>query len=261
MKFTHIDDINILELNIYHQFRDNAFTADASFVADSPKVVNLLLETEIKIRSILATQEYYDSYEHLIKDKDIPQLFVASKALMQDIVGHKIHHNVMMHGTRPQETALDSLGDQIIMLDEISSTQNIGSIARSAAAIGINSYLLPTHGPHPYSRRALRVSMGHISMLKTHCYEDIQETLVTLKENGYRIYAAEVTEDSTPLSSVKVVDKWVLLMGHEGSGLSDDVLALCDEVVTIEMMEGVKSFNVGVAASIMMYQFKNSIRT
>jgi len=258
MNFIPIDDINIPELNIYHQFRDNAFTPDNSFVADSPKVVNLLLETEIKIRSILATQEYYETYEHLIKDKDIPQLFVASKALMQDIVGHKIHHNVMMHGTRPEETALNDLDDNIIMLDEISSTQNIGSIARSAAAIGINSYLLPTHGPHPYSRRALRVSMGHISMLNTHLYEDIQETIVTLKENGYRIYAAEVTEDSTPLASLKVVDKWVLLMGHEGSGLSNEVLALCDEVVTIEMMEGVKSFNVGVAASIMMYQFKHA---
>ncbi len=256
MNFITIDDINIPELNIYHQFRDNAFTADESFVADSPKVVNLLLETDIKIRSILATQEYYEAYKHLIKDKGIPQLFVASKALMQEIVGHKIHHNVMMHGTRPEETSLDNLGDNIIMLDEISSTQNIGSIARSAAAIGIDSYLLPTHGPHPYSRRALRVSMGHISMLKTHLYEDIKETIITLKENGYRIYAAEVTSDSTPLSSVKVVEKWVLLMGHEGSGLSDEILDLCDEVVTIEMMEGVKSFNVGVAASIMMYQFK-----
>ncbi|MGB5505343.1 MAG: RNA methyltransferase [Sulfurovum sp.] len=257
MNFIDITDTHVPELNIYHQFRDNAFTADNSFVADSPKVVNLLLETDITVRSILATQEYYDTYEHLIKKKNIPQLFVASKALMQEIVGHKIHHNVMMHGTRPQHTTLDRLDDQIIMLDEISSTQNIGSIARSAAAIGINSYLLPIHGPHPYSRRALRVSMGHISMLKTHQYDNIEDTLLTLKENGYRIYAAEVTDDSTPLASVKVVDKWVLLMGHEGTGLSKEILAICDEVVTIEMMQGVKSFNVGVAASIMMYQFKH----
>ena len=46
-------------------------------------------------------------------------------------------------------------------------------------------------------------------------------------------------------------------MGHEGHGLSKEILSLCDEVVTIEMMEGVKSFNVGIAASIMMYQFKH----
>ena len=258
MNFITINDIHLPELNIYHQFRDNAFTSDNSFVADSPKVVNLLLETDITVKSILATQEYYETYAYLIKEKNIPQLFVASKSLTQHIVGHKIHHNVMMHGTRPEQTPLGDLDDQIIMLDEISSTQNIGSIARSAAAIGINSYLLPTHGPHPYSRRALRVSMGHISMLKTHLYNDIQETIITLKENGYRIYAAEVTDDSTPLASVKVADKWVLLMGHEGSGLSNEILDLCDEVVTIEMTEGIKSFNVGVAASIMMYQFKHN---
>ena len=257
MNFTKITDIHAEELTLYHQFRENAFRENGSFIADSPKVVNLLLEEGIEVKSILATEAYYDEFSTLVETQKDVILYLASKEQMQNIVGHKIHRNVMMHGTRPEETSLANLGDNIIMLDEISSTQNIGSIARSAAAIGIDSYLLPTHGPHPYSRRALRVSMGHISMLKTHLYEDIKETILALKESGYRIYAAEVTSDSTPLSSVKVVDKWVLLMGHEGFGLSDEVLALCDEVVTIEMMEGVKSFNVGVAASIMMYQFKH----
>ena len=258
MNFITIDDINAPQLEIYHQFREHAFKADGSFVADSPKVVNLLLEENIEVRSILATQEYYESHKALIENKKDATFYVASKEQMQNIVGHKIHHNVMMHGIRPQETALNDLGDNILMLDEISSTQNIGSIARSAAALGIDSYLVPKHGPHPYSRRALRVSMGHVSMLKIHTYTNIKETITKLKEEGYRIYAAEVTEDSTPLASVQVLNKWVLLMGHEGSGLSDEVLALCDEVVSIEMMEGVKSFNVGVAASIMMYQFKHS---
>jgi tRNA G18 (ribose-2'-O)-methylase SpoU len=255
MNLIPIENINLPQLQIYHQFREHAFKADGSFVADSPKVVNLLLEKEIQVSSILATQEYYDEFATLIQSKNIPALYLASKALMSTLVGHKIHHNVMMHGFRPEPTPLDQLDKQIIMLDEISSTQNIGAIARSAAAIGVNSYLLPSYGPHPYSRRALRVSMGHVSMLKTHIYSDLQETIKTLKSNGYHIYAAEVTTNSTPLAQVQSKDKWVLLMGHEGSGLSQEVLDLCDEVVTIEMMEGVKSFNVGIAASIMMYQF------
>ncbi|HSR74831.1 MAG TPA: RNA methyltransferase [Sulfurovum sp.] len=257
MKTIHISDIHTKELEIYHQFREHVFKADGSFVADSPKVVNLLLAQDIEVKSILATQEYYDAYQPLLASSQNATFYVATKEQMQHIVGHKIHHNVMMHGIRPKESPLDGLGDRIIMLDEISSTQNIGSIARSAAALGIDSYVLPKHGPHPYSRRALRVSMGHVSMLKIHIYDDIKETITALKEQGYRIYAAEVTEDSTPLASVQVADKWVLLMGHEGLGLSDEVLSLCDEVVTIEMTEGVKSFNVAVAASIMMYQFKH----
>jgi tRNA G18 (ribose-2'-O)-methylase SpoU len=257
MNFTAVTDIHAKALTLYHQFRENAFREDGSFIADSPKVVNLLLEEGIEVKSILATQSYYDEFSELVNQQKDVILYLATKEQMQDIVGHKIHHNVMMHGIRPKDIPLHDLGEKIIMLDEISSTQNIGAIARSAAAIGIDSYLVPSYGPHPYSRRALRVSMGHVSMLKTHIYSDIKETIQSLKKNGYHIYAAEVTEDSTPLSSVNVVDKWVLLMGHEGSGLSDDILAICDEVVTIEMMEGVKSFNVGIAASIMMYQFKH----
>jgi len=258
MNFTTVTDIHDKDLTLYHQFRENAFREDGSFIADSPKVVNLLLEEGIEVKSILATQTYYDEFSELVNRQKDATLYLADKEQMQNIVGHKIHHNVMMHGIRPKETALDALGDNILMLDEISSTQNIGAIARSAAAIGIDSYLLPSYGPHPWSRRALRVSMGHVAMLKTHIYSDIKETIKSLKENGYTIYAAEVTEDSTPLSEVKPTEKWVLLMGHEGSGLSEEVMALCDEVVTIEMMEGVKSFNVGIAASIMMYKFKHA---
>ncbi len=256
MNFTKINNINDKNLEIYHQFREHAFRADGSFVADSPKVVNLLLEEDIAVNSILATLEYYEQHEELISTKESAILYLATKEQMQDIVGHKIHHNVMMHGIRPKETPLGELGDNIIMLDEISSTQNIGAIARSAAAMGVDSYLMPKHGPHPYSRRALRVSMGHVSMLDIHTYDDIIETIHKLKTYGYRIYAAEVTEDSTPLASVKIADKWVLLMGHEGYGLSQEILDICDEVVTIEMVETIKSFNVAIAASIIMYQFK-----
>jgi len=258
MNLTKIDDLDTPALQIYKQLRDNAFTHDNSFIADSPKVVNMLLQTDIEVKSILATKAYYDEFSELIKHKDIPQLFLADKNVMQMIVGHKIHHNVMMHGVRPKQTPLDELGENIVMLDEITSTENIGSIARSAAALGVDSYLMPTQGPHPYGRRALRVSMGHISMLKTHLYSDIFTTLKRLKENGYTIFAAEVTPESIPLSKVKIPKKWVLLMGHEGKGISEEILRSCDKTVRIEMEEGVKSFNVSVAASILMYQFKHN---
>jgi len=261
MNYIQIDDINAPKLQIYHQFRENAFKTDGSFVADSPKVVNLLIKEQIGVCSILATQEYYDAHTKLLETLPNATFYIATKEQMQNIVGHKIHHNVMMHGIRPQDTSIDDLDDNILMLDEISSTQNIGAIARSAAAIGIDSYLLPSYGPHPYSRRALRVSMGHIAMLKTHIYANLKETISLLKQKGYHIYAAEVTPDSTPLWDVKIKEKWVLLMGHEGSGLSQEVLNLCDEVVTIEMRPGIKSFNVGIAASIMMYQFKHKAQS
>jgi len=258
LKLLHVKQLDTPELCIYKQLRDNAFTHDDSFIADSPKVVSLLLHTDIQVKSILATQEFYLTCKELLLSKDIPKLYVASKELMQNIVGHNIHHNVMMHGIRPKPIALDALGDHIIMVDEISSTQNIGSIARSAAALGVNSYLLPKQGPHPYARRSVRVSMGYVAKLQIHIYDNIFETIATLKQAGYTVLAAEVTDDAIDLAKLEVPEKWVLLMGHEGKGIAKEILDVCDKRVTIEMVEGIKSFNVSVAASIMMYQLMHS---
>ncbi len=258
MNLIKIDDTNKSELEIYHKLRENAFTADNSFIADSPKVVNIILDTDIEVKSILATQDYYDEFSHLLTCRDKTKFFVIDKKEMEEIIGHKIHHNCMLHGIRPNETALEDLDNNIIMLDEITSTENVGSIARSAAALGISSYLLPKEAPHPYSRRALRVSMGHITKLHVAIYNDIFETIKTLKNNGYKIFAAELTPNAVSLQDVSISSKWVLLMGHEGKGLSQDVIDACDEIVKIEMAEDVRSLNVAVAASIMMYQFKNN---
>lgn len=257
MKLIKIDNINLPQLEVYKTLRDNALNYENSFIADSPKVVNLLLESKIEVQSILATQEYYDEFKELVQSKNIEKLYLASKELMQNIVGHKIHHNCMMHGVRPSACSLDELDDNILMLDGITSTQNVGSIARSMAGLGVSSYLIPKTSPHPYSRRALRVSMGYMSYLKYNIYDDIIFTINDLKQRGYKIFAAELSEDSIPLWDVKVPQKWVLLMGHEGKGISQEILNICDEVVSIEMQENVKSFNVGVAASLIMYKFKN----
>ena len=248
-----IDTIESDEIEIYKELRESAFRSDRSFIADSPKVVNLLLESDLEIKSILATQEYYDEFYELVAQKGVPKVYLTTKEEMSKIVGHKIHHNCMMHGIRPDDIALDAVGEQIIMLDNITSSENVGSIARSAAALGVGTYLLPKSSPHPFNRRALRVSMGYAKMLKTYIYEDILQTIAELQSMGYRVYAAEVTPDATMLRALQPVEKWVLIMGHEARGIAQEILDVCDEVVTIEMQEGIKSFNVGVAASILMY--------
>jgi len=256
MNYKNIQNINSDALQIYHQMRDTAFKADGSFIADSPKVVNIILESDIEVKSMLATKEYYEEFQELVATKEIENLYVADKEEMQNIVGHKIHHNCMLHGIRPEQTPLHGLGDNIIMLDAITSTENIGSIARSAAALGVNSYLVPSDAPHPYSRRALRVSMGHISKLHHHIYGDIFTTIKELRDLGYKIFAAEVDSTAIKLQEISVPQKWVILMGHEGKGLSKEIIDICDTCVEIEMSGEVRSFNVGVAASILMYHFK-----
>jgi len=253
----NVESIEFEELAIYQQLRESAFRADGSFIADSPKVVNLLLGSELEIKSILATEAYYEEFAPLLEGKNIPKLYLTTKEEMGKIVGHKIHHNCMMHGIRPPNATIDELGSGVLMLDGITSAENVGSIVRSCAALGVNSLVIANETPHPFNRRALRVSMGHSHLLRTYVHKDIKESIVAFQERGYHVYAAEVAPNATMLADVKVAKKWVLVMGHEGRGISQEILSLCDEVVSIEMQEGIKSFNVGVAASVMMYSFIN----
>lgn len=260
MKLTTITDLTIPSIQIYRQLRDNAVTKDNSFIADSPKVVCMLLESDIQVRSILATEKFYRDNQALIETKEIPILYIAKKTLMKEIVGHNIHHGVMMHGIRPKQTPLTEMGNHIIMLENITKNENIGAIARSAAALEVNSLIVSQKSPHPFGRKALRVSMGYASQLKLEIYHDIFSTIEKLKKLGYKIFAAEVTEDALPLQQVQVPDKWVLLMGDEHTGIDDEILEICDETIMIEMSPEVKSFNVAVASSIMMYHFKKKIK-
>jgi tRNA G18 (ribose-2'-O)-methylase SpoU len=257
IELIEVDDLEDESLKIYHQMRDNTFDAQNSFVADSPKVVNILLQRDIEIKSILATKEYYDEFSSLVSKKDEIICYVAKKEQMQRLTGHKLHHNCMAHGIRPKESSLEDMSDKMVLLDNITSNQNVGSIARSMAGFGIDSYLLSKRSPHPYGRRALRVSMGYISDLKYMIYEDVISVIRELKKLGYKIYAAEFNEESISIKKLDAHQKCVLILGSEGHGVSQDVLNLCDKVVHVDMAEGVKSFNVSIAAAVMMHELIN----
>ena len=71
-----IDNINNDDIKIYKELREHAFRDDRSFIADSPKVVNLVLESELVVKSILATQEYYDEFDELLAKKNIAKKYV-----------------------------------------------------------------------------------------------------------------------------------------------------------------------------------------
>jgi len=255
MNLTQISALDLPALQPYRTLRGNLFDRDGSFIADSPRVVLMLLERGIHPKSLLATQAFYDANRETIERHagDVP-LYVGEKELLGQIVGRNVHHHVMMHAYRPESVPLDQLGDRIVLTERLSNMENVGAIARSAAALGITGYAVPQRGPHPYGRRAVRVSTGHVSRLAVHLYEDMTETITQLRALGYHIYAAEATPDAMPLFAIgNVPQKWVLIVGNEEEGVAEETLSVSDMVIRIEMNPEVKSFNVAIAASIVMH--------
>jgi tRNA G18 (ribose-2'-O)-methylase SpoU len=253
-KVVTLDSIDRPQLRPYRTLRGNLFDRDGSFVADSPRVVGQLLESGLEFLSLLCTPEYFERERKRIEAAGVPTVYMGERKILERIVGHSIHHNVMAHLRRPADVPLENLPDRIVMLTRLNNMENVGAIARSAAALGVNGYVVPAAGPHPYGRRAIRVSTGHVTKLEVHSYGNAVETLERLRIMGYRLIAAEAIPDALPLAGYRPpAGRWALVLGNEEEGIPPEILERCDDILRIEMEPGIASFNVATAGAIVMH--------
>jgi len=141
------------------------------------------------------------------------------------------------------------------VLHTLNSPQNVGMIVRSHVAHAGDEIIFTGHdlpwrfkkGSESFSRKLERqVKMKHIP-----CPDNALEYL---RENGYRVVALEIAEESELLNSFVFPKKTALVLGNEAAGLPSEFIRKADNIVTIPQYSSVGSLNVAVSASIAMYE-------
>lgn len=146
-----------------------------------------------------------------------------------------------------------------LALDNIRSTHNVGSIFRTADAIGINKIYLCGVTPAPIDRFGrdrkdiAKVALGAEKSLVWESISDIKQLIKTMKKQGYKILALEQDEKAIDYKDLKIEGKNLLILGEETKGIKKDILDLCDHVVEIPMKGNKESLNVSVATGILLY--------
>lgn len=141
---------------------------------------------------------------------------------------------------------------RILMCDGVQDPGNLGTLIRTACSFGYDTILLSENCVDAYNEKVIRSTQGaqfHIAMKRCNLVDEIEE----LKQAGYHIYATAL-RNAKPLSQIQTKPKHVLILGNEGSGVSEAVLDHSDESVYIEM-KTFESLNVAVAGAICMYEF------
>ena len=144
------------------------------------------------------------------------------------------------------------LGKKILMLDDIQDPGNLGTIIRSSLAFNIDTIILSQKCVDLYNSKVLRGCQGmnfHINIIR----DDLKKYITKLKEDNYVIYTTDVN-DGKDLKSIEIKDKYVIIMGNEGNGVSKEISSLADEKIYIKMNSSCESLNVAVATSIILYQ-------
>lgn len=141
----------------------------------------------------------------------------------------------------------------IILLDGITDVRNFGAIARTCECAGVNAIVIPERGSVSVNADAVKTSAGALLHLPVCRESSVFEAVRFLKNSGFRIIAAS-EKAVVNYTNINYTVPVAIVMGAEDTGVSKEVLRLCDDMVALPQMGVIGSLNVSVAAGVMMYE-------
>ncbi len=149
-----------------------------------------------------------------------------------------------------------------VVLDNVRSQHNVGSVFRTADAFRIEKIVLCGICCCPPNAEIHKTALGAEFSVDWEYQTDTCEAVRSLKRQGYVVYAVEQAHDSLKLDSLKLDPgkRYAVVLGHEVKGVSQEVVDLCDQCVEIPQYGTKHSLNVSVASGIVQWTFFNQLK-
>lgn len=149
----------------------------------------------------------------------------------------------------------EEVGNKVLVLDSIQDPGNLGTMIRSSVAFNFDTIILSENTVDLYNPKVVRATQGMLFKINI-IRRNLKELIINLKNQGYDIYTTDVN-DGENIKDIDVNNKFLLIMGNEGNGVRKEISSLANHKIYIPMNSEVESLNVGVAASILMYEMGN----
>lgn len=241
MHITSINNEYIKEISKLNEkkYRDKS----NKYLIEGLHLVTEALKYDI-IDTIIIREDF--SYETDIKH------IIVSNEVMKKISDNPSIPKIMAIVYKKESTIS---GNKILLLDRLQDPGNLGTIIRSAVAFNFDTIILSNDTVDLYNSKVLRSTQGmlfNINILR----QDLTSVINELKNNNYTIYGTKV-DNGNDVKEINNTNKFALIIGNEGTGISDNILKQCDKYLYIKMNNNCESLNAGVAASILMYEMGN----
>ena len=150
----------------------------------------------------------------------------------------------------------------VVVLDNIRSMHNVGSVFRTADAFLLEGIFLCGYTPQPPHRDIHKTALGATETVHWKYFGDTVTAVRTLKDEGYAVYAVEQVENSVPLQefAAQHSGKLAVIFGNEVSGVGEEALKLCDGSVEIPQWGMKHSLNISIAAGIVLWELVRTAR-
>lgn len=223
-------------------------------IAEGVVVVERLLASPYPVRGLLGVRRRIEALD--LSDLDVPA-YVTSAEVMASAVGFHLNRGVLAAADRAPAVSFEELAEsstRLAVLEGVGDHENLGSIFRNAAALGVDGVLLGPGCSDPLYRRSVRVSMGHVLRVPFATTDQWPVTLNMLRHKGFTVAALTPSASAMHLADANLRGRRVaVLLGSEGPGLTDEAIAAADVAVRIPMSSGVDSLNVATAGAVAFY--------
>ena len=225
-------------------------------IVEGVPAVRRLLASPYPVRAVLGVPGR-------LADLDLPSgvpAYEADKWVLSDVIGFRLTRGVLASADRRPPADLDDLltgpdgsaPRRLAVLEALNDAETLGSIARSAVALGVDGLLLDPRCADPLYRRSVRVSMGHVLALPFAVLADWPDGLARLHGAGYLTVALTPADGAVDLASIDPREhpRTAVLLGAEGPGLSEAAQRTARIRARIPMRAGVDSLGVAAAAAV-----------
>jgi tRNA G18 (ribose-2'-O)-methylase SpoU len=148
----------------------------------------------------------------------------------------------------------------IVILDNIRSAYNVGSIFRTADGVGAQKLFLCGITAPAYHPKVQKTALGSTEFITSKYFKNTADAIEEAKEEGYKIYGVELTLRARDYRQVRFASKTALVLGNEVDGISEEILKLCDNEVMIPMRGKKQSLNVASSAAVIMYEVTRDLK-
>ncbi|MFD4468854.1 TrmH family RNA methyltransferase [Rhodococcus sp. NPDC058505] len=225
-------------------------------IAEGVLVAQRLLSSRFQPISLLGVDRRLGELSADLAGVDVP-FYRTSAEVMAAVVGFHLNRGVLAAAHRPPPLDLDGVlagARTVAVLEGVNDHENIGSMFRNAAGLGVDAVLFGDRCADPLYRRAVRVSMGHVLRVPFARVPEWPHGLQHLRDNGFQLISLTPNPAADTLAEAMTGEKVALLLGAEGPGLSEYTMRKTDVRARIPMAPGTDSLNVATAAAMAFYE-------
>ncbi len=230
--------------------------AQGMFVLEGARLVFDALYSLYEIDTFLISESALDKYSQKVRELSVK----ANRCLcISDDIAERLGDTKSSQGVyalcrikASDDLTVNSKG-KYIALDNIQDPGNLGTVIRTAEALGIDAVIIGG-GCDIYNPKALRASMGSMLRVKIIRVRDLAPYLESRSLSGLKVYGTVPDSGALSITEADFSNGSICVIGNEANGISTAVKSVCNELITIKMSGNAESLNAGAAASITMWE-------